>query len=94
MSVRPRIADIPAAFLPRRLKHLNRNASGSESVVVFRYGDVNAGFMACPVATTLFLRPDAPDHGNVEPRTEMEYGAYQTALHATREGWVNGENDE
>lgn len=44
MSVRPRIAGIPAAFLPRRLKHLNRNAGGSESVVVFRYGDVNASF--------------------------------------------------
>jgi hypothetical protein len=93
MSVRPRIADIPAAFLPRRLKHLNRNAGGSESVVVFRYGDVNASFAAAPVAPALFLRPDAPGHGNVEPRAEMEYDAYQTALHATREGWVNGEND-
>jgi hypothetical protein len=81
-------------FLPRRLKHLNRNASASESVVVFRYGDVNASFAAAPVTPTLFLRPDAPDHGNVEPRAEMGYDAYQTALHATREGWVNGENDK
>lgn len=94
MSVRPRLADIPAVFLPRRLKHLNRNAGGSESVVVFRYGDVNANFVASPVAPTLFLRPDARDHGNVEPRAEMEYDTYQTALHATREGWVNGESDE
>jgi hypothetical protein len=90
--VRPE-ADIPAAFVPRRLKHLNRNAGGSESVVVFRYGDVTASFAAAPVAPALFLRPDAPDHGNVEPRAELEYDAYQTALHATREGWVNGEND-
>jgi hypothetical protein len=93
MSVRPRVGDIPAAFLPRRLKHLNRNAGGSESVVVFRYGDVNGGFDAVPIAAGLVLRPDAPGHGNVEPSSEMTYAAFQAALHATREGWVNGEND-
>ena len=82
MSVRPRIADIPAAFLPRRLKYLNRNAGGSESVVVFRYGDVNASFAAAPVAPALFLRPDAPGHGNVEPRAEM--GTTPTRLRSTR----------
>jgi hypothetical protein len=93
MSVRPRIADIPAAFLPRRLKHLNRNAGGGNSSVVFRYGNANGSFVAAPVAQALFLRPDASDHGNVEPMAEMGYDAYQAALHATREDWVNGEND-
>jgi hypothetical protein len=93
MSVRPRIIDIPAAFLPRRLKHLNRNAGGSEAVVVFRCGDKNGRFDAGPVSAVLSLRPDAPGHGNVEPRSEMSYEAFQIALHATRESWVDGEND-
>jgi len=93
MSVRPRIADIPAVFLPRRLKHLNRNAGGSDAVVVFRYGSVTGAFDAARVAAGLCLRPDAPGHGNVEPRSAMTYVEFQAALHATRDGWVNGEND-
>ncbi|EYF01211.1 hypothetical protein [Chondromyces apiculatus] len=91
--MRPRITDIPAMFLPRRLKHLNRNAGGSESTVVFRFGAVNASFAAAPVAPALVLKPDADNHGNVEPRHEMGFDAYQAALHATREGWRNGESD-
>ena len=43
------------------------------------------------MAPALFLQPDAPDHGNVEPKDEMGFDAYQTALHATREGWRTGE---
>ena len=90
MSVRPRLLDMPAAFLPGRLKHLNRNAGGSNTVVVFRFGD--APFAAEPVTQELSLRPDAPDHGVVEPSTEMNFDAYQQALWATRERWVNGES--
>ncbi len=93
--MRPRIADIPAAFLPRRLKHLNRNAGGSESVVVFRYGsdierELRGGAGDFPA---LFCGRQRSRERNVEPRAEMGYDAYQAALHATREGWVNGEND-
>ncbi|AKT39347.1 hypothetical protein [Chondromyces crocatus] len=91
LSVRPRIRDIPAEFLPRRLKHLNRNATGSDKTIVFRYGE--KAFTVAHVTSELCLRPDKPDHGVVEPSAEMDFDAYQNALHATREGWVNGEED-
>lgn len=89
MSVRPRISDIPAMFLPRRLKHLNRAATGNNSLIVWRSGE--GPFASLPVTKDLTLRPDAPDHGVVEPAVETAFDSYQNALWATRESWVNGE---
>jgi len=89
MSVRPRLLDVPAMFLPPRLRHLNRNAGGNNSSVVWRLGD--GPFASAPVSTDLSLRPDAPNHGVVEPTGPLSFDAYQAALWATRDQWVNGE---
>lgn len=92
MSVQPRLVDIPAMFLPRRLKHLNRNAAGNNNVVVFRMGE--GPFARSAISEKLSLHPDEgrhPRHGVVEPLAPMRLDEYQSALERTRDQWVNGE---
>jgi hypothetical protein len=44
------------------------------------------------VAEQLVLRPDAVDHGMVEPDQRMHVGMYIAAIEATRDFWVLDED--
>lgn len=89
MSVRPSLSDIPFFLLPKRLRHLNRDAGGSNNNIVWMMGQ--GPFISSPVTPDLELRPDRPDHGLLEPAAKMSVEYYQQALWATQKVWINGE---
>lgn len=86
MSVSPALADLPPQWVPKRLAHLREGAEGPNTNHVFRHG--TGSFASAAVAPHLVLRPDAQDHGLVEPDQPMPWADYQAALHATRADWV------
>ncbi len=89
MSVNRSARDIYPGFLPRRLKHLNRNATGNDNVRVFRMG--HGPFVSSPASSNLHFRADAgisPSHGEIEPNHPMPLEDYQHALEQTQSQWI------
>ena len=95
MSVAPSLRELPPHRVPRRLRHLKRGARGRDDDRVFRMGE--GDFKRCAVSDLLQLRPDpveTPEHGVIEPATQMPVPGYQEALAATRDEWSIHEESE
>jgi hypothetical protein len=85
MSVAPSWRQLPPWRIPKRLSALCRGASGKNEDACYKLG---AGpFERGAVSESLVLRPDAPDHGLVEPAAVMTLADLRVALAATRGGW-------
>lgn len=87
MSVSPSIGALPRRFVPRRLQHLARGATGNDRHHVWSLG--SGPFVEADMTPLLMLRPDPEnsDHGFIEPLRVMHQDAYIDAIHATREDW-------
>jgi hypothetical protein len=90
ISVAPSLQSLPPYYVPKRLRHLVPEATGSNTSVVWRHGEGHFVDRSI-VAPHLELRIDRSDHGTVAPDATMSLGAYQQALAATRESWVEDE---
>lgn len=89
MSVAPDWKVLPYFLIPKRLRRLAPAARGSNARRCWKLG---AGpFERGEVAEGLMLRPDHAAHGVVEPRELTSLVAFQAALAATRESWIDGE---
>lgn len=86
MSVRPSLEAIPFHFVPKRLQLLVPGARGNNNDVVWTHGD--GPFVAGRVGEELVLRPDAQDHGCVEPASQMPFEDYERAIIATQDDWT------
>jgi hypothetical protein len=85
MSVNPgwRMASI--LRIPRRLRHLEPGAGGSNNHFCFRTG---AGpFQQGQFAAALTLEPDSATHGNIAPALAVPLAQYETDITATRPDW-------
>ena len=85
MSVVPNWTDLPDYRIPARLRHVVSGARGKNNLACWRMGD--GTFEPGIVAEQLVLRPDAPDHGVVEPERRMHLANYILAIEATRDLW-------
>jgi hypothetical protein len=86
MSVAPAWRFLRAHRIPRRLKHLAPDATGSNNIYCWRMGD--GAFVDGRLADGLSFRRDTAAHGLVEPATIMPLPTYEAALEATRDQWV------
>jgi hypothetical protein len=85
MSVAPTWRDLPPFLIPKRLEHLAPDARGRDELICFRYGD--GDFIQSPVTEELFLKPNSPTHGTVQPAYLMSSVDFQASLAATRDDW-------
>lgn len=87
MSVAPAWRELPHFLIPRRLKHLNRNATGNNSLRCWCMGA--GAFVDSPIAEKICLRIDPKNarHGFVEPSVRMHKEEFQAAIAATNEFW-------
>jgi hypothetical protein len=87
MSVAPSLRDLPYFLIPRRLKHLVRQASGNDKHRVWRMGE--GPFISGLVSASLQLRvdPDNDEHGFIEPDRIMPLPEYEQGLADTRPLW-------
>ena len=89
MSVAPDLRSLPYFLIPKRLRSLVPKARGSNARRCWKTGE--GPFEPGNVAKGLTLRPDSPNHGVVEPDESTSLAAFQVALAAMREFWVDGE---
>ena len=90
ISVAPSLPLLPSHLIPRRLRHLAPDATGSNTSVVWRHGD-GAFTDRSTVAPHLELRVDTSDHGVIAPDSTMPLVDYQLALATTRPFWIEDE---
>ena len=90
MSVAPSWRQLPQHRIPKRLKPLVPEASGSNECSCWRMGE--GPFESGVVAEDLDLRPDNSQNGLVEPTRRMSEDDFQARLAATRELWVLDED--
>jgi hypothetical protein len=86
MSVSPTWRDIPMHRMPRRLKHLAHQATGSNTYECWKMGE--GPFQGGVVTEGLSLRLDKPKHGLVEPSIIMKTTEYQEYLARTCNLWI------
>jgi hypothetical protein len=89
MSVGPRLVDLPAFLVPRRLKMVVPRAAGSAKLMVWAMG--SGSFAPGPIAPGLVLRLDPArptKHGFVEPDRIMTLEEYRQAIEATQNLWA------
>jgi hypothetical protein len=89
MSVVPKLTDLPAELVPRRLHNLLPRARGSNSLRIWAHGE--GSFVAALVAQGLVRAPDRPGHGTLQPDQSMPLDDYEKALAATRDNWIINE---
>ena len=92
MSVAPAWRLLPPWRIPKRLRPLSGDATGSDSLVCWRMSE--GPFVRGAVSEKLILCPDegeSPTHGVVEPSERMLLAGYQAALDATLDQWVKDE---
>jgi hypothetical protein len=85
MSVAPSWRDLPPGRIPKRLKHLIQEATGSNQYYCWYFGE--GPFGDGLIQEKLTLRQDKPQHGMVEPAEAMAFDAYQSFLAGTRNEW-------
>jgi hypothetical protein len=85
MSVAPSWRQLKLHRIPRRLRHIVPEASGSPQDRCWRMG--NGPFKVDNVASGLSLRPDTEIHGVVEPSAVVSLEDFQGALAATQGEW-------
>ena len=86
MSVAPTAADLPSHRLPKRLTNRGiPKARGSDKLCVWSHG--SGPFESSAVTVGLSLRPDAANHGLVEPADRMPLDAYRQRLADTTADW-------
>ena len=86
MSVAPSWRELKRHRIPRRLRHLAPGATGSTKYRCWRMGD--GPFLPGSIGERLYLRPDRPAHGTIEPSSKMLLDEFQAALAATCDEWV------
>ena len=86
MSVVPDWRRLQFYRIPRRLRNLLPEASGSNSDACWRYG--HGPFMSGEFADGLQLRVDNADHALVEPNDRIPFHQFEEFLSATRDGWI------
>lgn len=92
MSVRPSVSDIPPTRVPKRLASRILGARGSNATFIWQYGQ--GPFVEGPFAEGLALRPDAADHGNVEPTEPMQPEDVLDALADTQLDWSLADEEQ
>jgi hypothetical protein len=90
MSVAPSWRQLPPWRIPKRLSSLCAGARGKNEDACYKLGA--GAFEPGAISERLFFRPDAPDHGLVEPATVMPLSDFQAALAATQNEWQIDEN--
>ena len=92
MSVVPDWRSLPDFLIPKRLRALRPDASGSNNLVCWSLGD--GAFDEVDLTEKLRLRPDPDDpagHGFVEPNHTMTVQRFQESLAETRDQWIKDE---
>jgi hypothetical protein len=90
ISVAPSLRLLPSHHIPKRLRQLAPDATGSNTSVIWRHGE-GAFADRATVAPHLELRVDTSEHGVVAPDSTMSLTDYQLALAITRTNWVEDE---
>ena len=90
MSVVSSARGLPGFLIPQRLHMVHRNATGDDSLQVWRLG--TGPFLESLVTPQLRLVPGTKKHGVVEPAVSMKLEEYRAALAATREDWTVDES--
>ena len=87
LSLAPAWRVLPHFLIPRRLRHLNRNAAGNNSLHRWCMGE--GPFADGPIAEPIRLRVDPRNasHGFVEPAAQMRKEDFQAAIAATKDLW-------
>ena len=85
MSVSPRLADLPSFLVPRRLRTHCTGAAGNDNHHVWRLAQ--HAFTQGPIEAELYLRPDRPGHGVMEPCRVVPLTDYRAFLDLTAPSW-------
>ena len=86
MSVAPTAAGLPSHRLPKRLTGRGiPKARGSDKLCVWSHG--SGPFVPSVVTVGLVLRPDAANHGLIEPADRVPLHAYRRRLADTAADW-------
>jgi hypothetical protein len=86
LSVQPDWRVIPPHRIPKRLRHLAREARGPNKLFCWEMG--TGPFVPTVLGEALLLHPDKPDHGVAAPATPIHVDEYQRHLAATRGSWT------
>jgi tetratricopeptide (TPR) repeat protein len=86
MSVSPSLRALPYFLIPKRLKHVVRNARGKNTDACWRLGQ--GSFESGDLADGLALRVEHKKHALVEPANDTTIAAFQDAIAATCDQWV------
>jgi hypothetical protein len=86
MSVAPAWRLLASHRIPARLKHLCRDAAGSNNVHCWKMGE--GEFVDGSLTSALKFRRDTAIHGLVEPTATVPLETYEANLTATREHWM------
>ena len=89
LSVSPRLVDLPAHRVPKRLQMAVPNARGDDMLKVWAMG--SGSFASGPIAPDLVLRVDPrkpTKHGFIEPERIMDLEECRRAIEATQDLWA------
>ncbi len=89
MSVAPYISALEWFRIPKRLKHIYPDASGSNRQIIWSMGE--GEFRDAPISASLALKADSDTHGQIEPMTRVPVAAFQNALAETQKEWRKDE---
>ena len=87
MSVSPRLIDLPAHRVPRRLRSIFPAAVGSNTLRVWSMGEGSFAAASFDFNLSLRLDPKRKGHGFVEPENDMGLSDYINAIEGTRDAW-------
>jgi hypothetical protein len=85
LSVAPDWRSLPPFKIPKRLRHLAKDARGKDALFCWVMG--TGPFAAAEVQEGLRLHPDSSTHGVLEPACTMHIDEFQRRLGGTRDAW-------